>query len=136
MDCVRDATGTDAHLPRIGSHDLRDADRVPDHRLEDIAPGRSWRKLEGMTRQEAEFHAQVAASVAWAVYAAALLGSGFLLRRTEFRWTAIVLFGVTLGKVLLYDTARLDAAYRILSFLALGGLLVAASFLYQRKKAV
>jgi uncharacterized membrane protein len=93
------------------------------------------RRLDGLTRQEAEFHAQVAASVAWALYAAALLAAGFLLRRSEIRWTAIVLFGVTLAKVLLYDTANLDAAYRILSFLLLGGLLVAASFLYQRRKA-
>ncbi len=93
------------------------------------------RPLVSLSRQEAQFHAQVAVSVAWALYAAALLGAGFLLRRTEFRWTAIVLFGLTLAKVLLFDTARLDAAYRILSFLLLGGLLVAASFLYQKRRS-
>lgn len=94
-----------------------------------------WRSLHGSARAEAEFQAQVAASVAWAAYAAALLGAGFLLKRSEVRWTGIVLFGVTLAKVLIHDTARLDVAYRILSFIVLGGLLVGASFLYQKRKA-
>jgi uncharacterized membrane protein len=95
----------------------------------------TWRPLDGFTRAEAMFRAQVAASVAWALYAAVLVAAGFLLEKAEVRWTAIVLFGVTLAKVLLHDTARLDALYRVLSFVALGVLLVAASFLYQRRKA-
>ena len=93
------------------------------------------RALDGFERQEAVFRAQVVASVAWALYAAALLGFGFLLRKPEFRWSAIIIFGVTLVKVLLYDTAHLELTYRILTFGMLGALLVAASFLYQRRRA-
>ncbi len=88
------------------------------------------------TRQEAEFRAQVVASVAWAVYASALLGVGFLRARADLRWSGIVLFGATVGKVLLYDTAALDPVYRVGSFLVLGLLLVGASRLYQKRKPV
>jgi uncharacterized membrane protein len=90
--------------------------------------------LDGGTRMEAEFRAQVVASVAWALYAAALLCVGFLRGRADIRWTGIVLFGFTLVKVLFHDTAALDAVYRVGSFLVLGLLLVAASRLYQRRK--
>jgi uncharacterized membrane protein len=36
------------------------------------------------------------------------------------------------GKVFLYDLSTLGSAYRVVSFLALGALLLAASFAYQR----
>jgi uncharacterized membrane protein len=100
----------------------------------EIASWGAWSPLGGGTRQDAVFRAQVAASVAWAVYAAALLGLGFLRERADLRWTAIVLFGVTLVKVFLHDMARLDVVYRVFTFLVLGLLLVVASRLYQRRK--
>ncbi len=90
--------------------------------------------LDGGTRIEAEFRAQVVASIAWAVYASALLGVGFLRGRADIRWAGIVLFGVTLLKVIVHDTAELDAVYRVGSFMVLGLLLVGASRLYQRRK--
>jgi uncharacterized membrane protein len=37
------------------------------------------------------------------------------------------------GKVFLYDLSALQRVYRILSFIALGVLLLAISFAYQRK---
>ena len=86
------------------------------------------------TRRDAEFRAQVVASVGWAVYAAALLCAGFLRERADLRWTGIVLFGLTGAKVFLYDMAALDVVYRIGSFVVLGALLVGVSFLYQRRK--
>lgn len=95
-----------------------------------------WCPLEGGIRQDAEFRAQVFASVAWALYASALLVLGFLRERADFRWSGIVLFGITAAKVFLFDMSQLDVAYRIGSFVVLGLLLVAASFLYQRRKAV
>jgi len=94
-----------------------------------------WCPLDGGIRQDAEFRAQVLASVAWAVYASALLVLGFLRGRADLRWAGIVLFGVTAAKVFLYDMSQLDIVYRIGSFMVLGLLLVAASFLYQRRKA-
>lgn len=86
-------------------------------------------------REAAEFRAQVAISVAWALYAAALLVTGFVRRRAEIRWMGLGMFLLTLAKVFLFDMAELDTLYRIGSFLGLGVLLVGASFLYLRLSA-
>jgi hypothetical protein len=80
------------------------------------------------------FRAQVGVSVAWAVYAAALVALGFWRRSAPTRWTGLAVFALTLAKVFLVDIARLSAAHRIGSFLVLGVLLVGASFLYQRSR--
>jgi uncharacterized membrane protein len=91
--------------------------------------------LFGLTREEAKFRAQVAVSVAWAVYAAALVGVGFWRDRPGLRWTGLGVFALTLAKAFLVDMARLGTGYRIASFVVLGALLVGASFLYQRMRA-
>ena len=87
------------------------------------------------TREEARFRAQVYVSVAWGLYAAVLLTVGFVRDLEKLRWAALVVFALTLGKVLLMDMAQLATGYRIGSFLAVGVLLVSASFLYQRTRA-
>ena len=61
---------------------------------------------------------QMAYSIWWAVYAAALLGIG--LARTALRYASLTLFGVTLAKVFLVDMSGVQAGWRIGSFLALG----------------
>jgi uncharacterized membrane protein len=49
------------------------------------------------------------------------------------RWQGLILFGLVVGKVFLYDLSFLERAYRILSFFVLGAVLMAVSFLYERK---
>ena len=75
---------------------------------------------------------QTAYSVWWAVYAAGLMALGFARSSRVPRYLAMALFAVTLGKVFLVDMAKVETVYRILSFLCLGSLLVAASWLYHR----
>ena len=48
------------------------------------------------------------------------------------RWQALVLIAVTTLKVFIYDVSQLDRVYRLLSFVVLGVLLLAISFVYQR----
>jgi uncharacterized membrane protein len=48
------------------------------------------------------------------------------------RWQALILIAITIVKVFVYDVSELDRAYRILSFIVLGVLLLAISFVYQR----
>ena len=92
-----------------------------------------WRVLgDGFTREQARFAAQLAVSVAWALYAATLVGLGFARRHAELRWVGLGVFALTVGKVFLFDMERLDMAYRVGAFLALGVLLVGASLLYHR----
>jgi uncharacterized membrane protein len=66
------------------------------------------------------------------VYGAALMAVGFLRRSAFLRWQALVLLAFTIGKVFLNGVTQQSEGYRVLSFLALGVLLLAVSFAYQR----
>ena len=71
-------------------------------------------------------------SAIWLVYGAALMAVGFWKRSAFTRWQALFLIAVTIVKVFLYDVSQLEQGYRILSFVALGVVLLAISFIYQR----
>ncbi len=71
-------------------------------------------------------------SALWMAYGAMLMVIGFLRRSAFVRWQALVLIAFTIGKVFIYDFSELDRAYRIVSFMILGVLLLAISFVYQR----
>lgn len=73
-------------------------------------------------------------SLFWAVYATALILFGVRRNIPALRWQALALFGLLVGKVFLYDLSLLDKAYRIASFFALGTVLLAVSFFYQRRQ--
>ena len=72
-------------------------------------------------------------SVLWTVYATVLILVGVQQKSALLRWQALLLFGLVVVKVFLYDLASLDRAYRILSFFVLGSVLLVVSFLYTRK---
>ena len=70
---------------------------------------------------------------AWMMmYAAALLAAGFWKRKSFVRWQGLILMVFTIGKVFLYDMHSLSSGYRILSFFALGIVLMVVSFAYQK----
>src|SRR6266851_2759266 len=71
-------------------------------------------------------------SALWMAYGAMLMAVGFWRRSAFVRWQALVLIAFTIGKVFLYDVSELDRGYRIVSFIVLGALLLAISFVYQR----
>jgi uncharacterized membrane protein len=71
-------------------------------------------------------------SVLWVLFAAILLVGGFIWNRRFYRMTAIVLIFITVGKVLVFDTAEVAAPYRILSCAVVGGVLIGLSALYYR----
>jgi uncharacterized membrane protein len=71
-------------------------------------------------------------SAIWLTYGTALMAIGFRQRSAFVRWQALVLIAFTIGKVFLYDVSRLARGYRILSFIALGAVLLGISFIYQR----
>ncbi|HEX3572439.1 MAG TPA: DUF2339 domain-containing protein [Acidobacteriaceae bacterium] len=83
-----------------------------------------WRRL----RIEEEF----SYSALWMAYGAMLMVVGFLRRSAFVRWQALLLIAVTIAKVFIYDVSQLDRGYRIVSFIVLGVLLLAISFVYQR----
>ena len=75
---------------------------------------------------------QVATSILWAASATAVVAAGFGRRLPDLRYAGLGLFAVTLLKVVAVDLSGVGAGWRILSFLGLGGLLIATSVLYGR----
>lgn len=75
-------------------------------------------------------------SILWAVYATGLIMAGLRRHYTPIRYLAIVVFGLTVIKVFAVDLASLDRLYRVASVIGLGVLLLVASYLYQRARAV
>jgi uncharacterized membrane protein len=71
-------------------------------------------------------------SALWMAYGAMLMVIGFWRRSALARWQALALIAITIIKVFVYDVSQLDFGYRILSFIVLGVLLLAISFVYQR----
>jgi uncharacterized membrane protein len=71
-------------------------------------------------------------SALWMAYGAMLMMVGFWRRSAFVRWQALVLIAVTTVKVFVFDVSQLDRGYRIVSFIVLGALLLAISFVYQR----
>lgn len=76
---------------------------------------------------------QLALSLLWTIYATALIIVGVRRDSSALRLQGLSLIGLVVGKVFLYDLASLERIYRIVSFVVLGALLLAVSFLYQRK---
>jgi uncharacterized membrane protein len=81
----------------------------------------------------AKIHGQeLAISAFWAVYSILLVILGILKKYRPIRLLAIILFGVTILKVFLLDLSDLEKIYRIISFIGLGIILLAVSFMYQK----
>ena len=68
----------------------------------------------------------------WSAFAGLLTLAGFRLQLRALRVAGLVLFGITLVKVIFLDISELDQFYRILALLALGLVLMAVAWAYQR----
>ena len=71
-------------------------------------------------------------SIAWALYAFALLLIGMRQRTGWVRYSGVALLVVTLAKLFLHDLSNLNQLYRIGAFIGVAIILIVASFVYQR----
>lgn len=71
-------------------------------------------------------------SLWWGSCALGLIGWGIWQSRKHLRIAAILLFGLTLLKLFLYDLTGLDGLSRTIAFIGLGILLLIISFLYTK----
>jgi uncharacterized membrane protein len=71
-------------------------------------------------------------SAAWLFYGAALLAAGIRLHLQVLRWASLAVIALAVAKVFLLDMATLTGLWRALSFLGLGGSLIALGWAYQR----
>ncbi len=89
-------------------------------------------RLGGATAlEELQKQAQVALSILWAVLGGVALVAGLWRGVAVARGAGLALLGVVSAKVFFYDLSSLDAAYRVLSFIGLGVLLLLSAYLYQ-----
>ena len=79
---------------------------------------------------------QLLLSAGWLVYSIILMALGIWKRARTVRIEAIVLFGVSILKIFIYDLSFLDTLYRTFSFVGLGVILLAVSYLYQRYRSI
>jgi hypothetical protein len=82
--------------------------------------------------RDLELAKQLSLSVIWALYGGGLLVAGRLRRVQLLRVMALALLGLTTLKVFFWDLSSLDRVYRIISFIVLGAILLAVSYLYQK----
>jgi uncharacterized membrane protein len=71
-------------------------------------------------------------TVAWGVQGLALLAVGFPARERPLRLAGLALLLGCISKLFIYDLRHLETLYRILSFLALGVILLGVSWIYTR----
>lgn len=76
--------------------------------------------------------AQLSLTVTWGVYAAALLATGFAGRIRVLRYCGLGLFGISALKLLVIDIRHIDELLRIVSYVVIGVLMLAASYFYHR----
>ena len=88
--------------------------------------------LPGNPNLDAALQQALAISGWLMIYGALLLAIGFWRRSSFLRWQALVLLAITILKAFLYDMRDLSQGYRVVSFLALGALLMVVSFAYQK----
>jgi len=93
---------------------------------------RSWTLAAEANRHSIAIAEGFTYSALWMGYGALLMVIGFWRKSAFFRWQALFLIAATIVKVFIYDVSQLDRGYRILSFMILGVLLLAVSFVYQR----
>ncbi len=75
----------------------------------------------------------VALSVLWGLVGLAAVIVGFARDVRNLRIMALWLLGVTLLKIMIIDMAQVQAIYRILSFIAVGVVLLCVSYVYHRQ---
>jgi uncharacterized membrane protein len=79
--------------------------------------------------------AQVVLSAFWAAVGLAAIVVGLVRDVRELRYGGLVLLGLGVAKLFAYDLAELDELYRVLSFVAVGLLLLTGAYAYQRVRS-
>ncbi len=74
-------------------------------------------------------------SLSWLGVALVYFALNLILKKQKYRWMAISTLILTIGYILIVGIISLEPTYRILSFLALGLVLLAVSMIYARLRA-
>lgn len=89
---------------------------------------------DALARRDLRLARQLALSLVWAVYGGGLLLFGYVRNNRLLRVMGLLLLGLTTLKVFFLDLSALERVYRIISFIVLGAILLAVSYLYQQSQ--
>ncbi|MFM7604761.1 MAG: DUF2339 domain-containing protein [Prosthecobacter sp.] len=78
------------------------------------------------------FPRDMVTTIAWALFALALLSIGIWKKQAPVRYTGIAWLAVALGKLFLHDLANIGSIYRVGALVMVAVIALAASYLYQR----
>ena len=71
-------------------------------------------------------------TAAWAGLALAIFAAGFACRERIYRWHGLAVLACAIARVCILDVWKLELLYRILSFMALGAVLLVLGFIYNK----
>ena len=89
-------------------------------------------RATGLRVAELGKEAHVALSVMWTVVGVALTGAGLVFKRVALRVAGLAVLALATAKVFIIDLASLDIAYRVITLLVLGVLLIAIAWIWTR----
>jgi hypothetical protein len=71
-------------------------------------------------------------TLSWSVLALAWFAGGVVLRERMYRWLGLGIIAAALGRVVVFDVWKQETIYRVLTFTALGLVLIVVSFIYNK----
>ena len=71
-------------------------------------------------------------TASWSMLALAFFTCGIVVRERVYRWLGLGLLACALGRIVIFDVWRLETIYRIMSFMALGVVLLVLGFVYSK----
>jgi uncharacterized membrane protein len=83
---------------------------------------------------QAYLYRQLNLSLGWGIYGAVLIVAGLRRAYAPDRYIGIAVLAMTILKVFFYDLWELGGIYRVIGFIGFGVLLMAVSYLYQKRK--
>ena len=71
-------------------------------------------------------------TASWAGLALILFIAGIVIRERMYRWVGLGVLALALGRVVLFDVWKQETIYRVLTFMALGIVLLVLGFIYNK----
>jgi hypothetical protein len=71
-------------------------------------------------------------TASWSLLALVFFTCGIVVRERMYRWLGLGLLACALGRIVIFDVWKLETLYRILSFMALGIVLLVLGFVYSK----
>jgi uncharacterized membrane protein len=75
---------------------------------------------------------QLTLTLIWAIYAVGAVAVGIIIRSSKVRLAGMALLALPVVKLFIFDVFLMEQGYRVVAFVALGGMLLVIGLVYQR----